>query len=154
VAEFYRAAARHTGPVDAGQRALAREFTTSMAGALNLAKVTSVTKRHGAHVRLIGNDRQLAAVEFGGALRLLEREVANRIATRLNDAMLRTGRGTDRVKNGDAWTVGKVQADGALSVTHVGHGGRITLLAEYVQKNVELGYASTIHRAQGMTATS
>lgn len=357
VAEFDRTAARHTGPLDAGQRALAREFTTSgtllvvgtgpagagkttalalaarateqaggrliglapsataaavfrdavevpaatihsfvraydthgdatpdsrhpedlklragdiivvdeagMAGTLNLAKVTSIAERHGAHVRLIGDDRQLAAVESGGALRLLEREVGSikleeihrftspaeaeatrqlrdpatvgdpfrwyvdndrvtggsidrmtdhvfaawqhddetgknavmlaqqnvtvtdlntraqayrmgaglvtgkksaqlrdglaayqgdRIVTRLNDATLRTGRGTDRVKNGDAWIVGKVQADGALTVTHAGHGGRITLPAEYVQKNVELGYASTIHRAQGMTA--
>ncbi|TFD24831.1 hypothetical protein E3T32_04510 [Cryobacterium sp. TMT2-23] len=357
VAEFDRTAARHTGPLDAGQRAPAREFTTSgtllvvatgpagagkttalalaarateqaggrliglapsataaavfrdavevpaatihsfvraydthgdatpdsrhpdelklragdiivvdeagMAGTLNLAKVTSIAERHGAHVRLIGDDRQLAAVESGGALRLLEREVGSvkleeihrftspaeaeatrqlrdpatvgdpfrwyvyndrvtggsidrmtdhvfaawqhddeagknavmlaqqnvtvtdlntraqayrmgsglvsgkkssqlrdglaayqgdRIVTRLNDATLRTGRGTDRVKNGDVWTVGKVQADGALSVTHAGHGGRITLPAEYVQNNVELGYASTIHRAQGMTA--
>ena len=357
VAEFDRTAARHTGPLDAGQRGLAREFTTSdtlvvvatgpagagkttalalaarateqaggrliglapsatatavfrdtvkvpaatihsfvraydthgdatvdsghpdelklragdiivvdeagMAGTLNLAKVTSIAERHGAHVRLIGDDRQLAAVESGGALRLLEREVGSvkleeihrftdpveaeatrqlrdpatvgdpfrwyvdnervtggsldrmtdhvfaawqhddeagkntvmlaqqnvtvadlntraqayrmgsglvsgktssplrdglaayhgdRIVTRLNDATLRTGRGTDRVKNGDVWTVGKVHADGALSVTHTGHGGRITLPAEYVQNNVELGYASTIHRAQGMTA--
>ncbi|TFC63808.1 MobF family relaxase [Cryobacterium sp. TMT2-4] len=357
VAEFDRTAAHHTGPLDAGQRALAREFTTSgtllvvatgpagagkttalalaaraieeaggrliglapsataaavfrdavevpaatihsfvraydthgdatpdsrhpeelklragdiivvdeagMAGTLNLATVTSIAERHGAHVRLIGDDRQLAAVESGGALRLLEREVGSvkleeihrftspaeaeatrelrdpatvgdpfrwyvdndrvtagsidrmtdhvfaawqhddeagknavmlaqqnvtvtdlntraqayrmasglvsgkkssqlrdglaayqgdRIVTRLNDATLRTGRGTDRVKNGDVWTVGKVHADGALTVTHAGHGGRITLPAEYVQNNVELGYASTIHRAQGMTA--
>ncbi|MDJ0324374.1 MobF family relaxase [Cryobacterium sp. PH31-AA6] len=357
VAEFDRTAARHTGPLDAGQRALALEFTTSstllvvgtgpagagkttalalaarateqaggrliglapsataaavfrdavqvpsatihsfvraydthgdatpdsrhpdelklragniivvdeagMAGTLNLAKVTSIAERHGAHVRLIGDDRQLAAVESGGALRLLEREVGSvkleeihrftspaeaeatrqlrdpatvgdpfrwyvdnnrvtggsidrmtdhvfaawqhddetgknavmlaqqnvtvtdlntraqayrmgaglvsgrtssqlrdglaayqgdRIVTRLNDATLRTGRGIDRVKNGDVWIVAKVQADGALTVTHAGHGGRITLPAEYVQKNVELGYASTIHRAQGMTA--
>ena len=357
MAEFDRTAARHTGSLDAGQRALAREFTTSgtllvvatgpagagkttalalaaratehaggrliglapsataaavfrdavevpaatihsfvraydthgdatvdsrhpeelkvragdiivvdeagMAGTLNLAKVTSIAERHGAHVRLIGDDRQLAAVESGGALRLLEREVGSvkleeihrftspaeaeatrqlrdpatvgdpfrwyvdnnrvtgggidrmtdhvfaawqhddeggknavmlaqqnvtvtdlntraqayrmgsglvsgktsselrdglaayqgdRIVTRLNDATLRTGRGADRVKNGDVWTVGKVQPDGALTVTHAGHGGRITLPAEYVQNNVELGYASTIHRAQGMTA--
>lgn len=356
-AEFDRTAAAHAGPLDAGQRALAREFTTSgtllivgtgpagtgkttalalaarateqaggrliglapsataaavfrdavdvpaatihsfvrayethgdvapgsghpedltlrpgdivvvdeagMAGTLNLAKITGIAERRGAHVRLIGDDRQLAAVESGGALRLLERElgsikleeihrftspeeaeasrmlrdpatvgdpfrwyVANervtggsidrmtgdvfaawqhddeagtnaimlaqqnvtvadlngraqayrmssgtvrgatssplrdglaayrgdRVVTRVNDATLRTGRGTDRVKNGDVWTVDKVQEDGALSVTHAGHGGRITLPAEYVTKSVELGYASTIHRAQGMTA--
>jgi len=357
VAEFDRTAAAHTGPLDAGQRALAREFTTSgtllivgtgpagagkttalalaarateqaggrliglapsataaavfrdavsvptatihsfvrayemhgdvapgsghadevvlrsgdivvvdeagMAGTMSLAKVTGIAERHGAHVRLIGDDRQLAAVESGGALRLLERELGSikleeihrftspeeaeasrmlrdpatvgdpfrwyvdnervtggsidrmtgdvfaawqhddevgknalmlaqqnvtvadlnsraqayrmssgtvrgktssqlrdglaayrgdRIVTRLNDATLRTGRGTDRVKNGDVWTVDKIQSDGALSVTHSGHGGRITLPAEYVATSVELGYASTIHRAQGMTA--
>ncbi|WP_146069289.1 MobF family relaxase, partial [Cryobacterium sp. Y11] len=356
-AEFDRTAAAHRGPLDAGQRALAREFTTSgtllivgtgpagagkttalalaarateeaggrliglapsataaavfgetvnvpavtihsfvrayethgdvapgsghpdelvlrpgdivvvdeagMAGTMNLAKVTGIAERHGAHVRLIGDDRQLAAVESGGALRLLERELGSikleeihrftspeegeasrmlrdpatvgdpfrwyvdnarvtgggidrmtgdvfaawqhddeagtnaimlaphnvtvadlnsraqayrmsagivrgstssplrdglaayrgdRIVTRVNDATLRTGRGTDRVKNGDVWTVDKVQSDGALSVTHAGHGGRITLPAVYVATSVELGYASTIHRAQGMTA--
>ncbi|WP_297371721.1 AAA family ATPase [Cryobacterium sp.] len=48
-----------------------------MAGTVNLAKVTRIAERHGAHVRLIGDDRQLAAVESGGALRLLEREVGS-----------------------------------------------------------------------------
>ncbi|WP_035880926.1 AAA family ATPase, partial [Cryobacterium sp. MLB-32] len=48
-----------------------------MAGTMNLAKVTGIAQRHGAHVRLIGDDRQLAAVESGGALRLLEREVGS-----------------------------------------------------------------------------
>jgi len=41
--------------------------------------------------------------------------------------------------------------DGALSVRHQGRGGRVRLPAEYVAKSLELGYASTPARSQGMT---
>jgi conjugative relaxase-like TrwC/TraI family protein len=240
-----------------------------MAGTINLAKVTRVAERHGAHVRFIGDDRQLAAVEAGGALRLLEREVGTiqletihrfrnpdgttntaeaaasealrdpdrpgnpfawyeaggrivagdidrmtdhvfaawqvdtnagkssvmlahqnatvaelnaraqafrlsdgtvtgRAAAPLHDGLhahkgdivlsrensteLRTDGGRDRVKNGDRWTVHTVHRDGSLTVRHLGHGGRVVLPAIYVRNHVELGYATTVHRAQGLTA--
>ncbi|RPE73743.1 MULTISPECIES: MobF family relaxase [unclassified Frondihabitans] len=234
-----------------------------MAGSTNLAKVTRIAERHGAHVRLIGDDRQLSAVEAGGALRLLEHEVgsvklqelhrfSNReeaeatkllrdpaktgdpfawyvdngrvtggsvdqmtadvfsgwqhdtdaglqsvmvaktnatvselnaraqalrmsqgvvkgresaplhdglsayrgdtIVTRQNDSQLKVNVGRDRVKNNDVWTVEKAHQDGSLSVTGVKTGAKITLPTEYVAKSVELGYASTLHRTQGMTA--
>lgn len=42
-------------------------------------------------------------------------------------------------KNGDLWTVASVNADGSLSVTHDGHGRRVTLPAAYVAANTELG---------------
>jgi conjugative relaxase-like TrwC/TraI family protein len=240
-----------------------------MAGTVNLAKVVRVAELHGAHVRFIGDDRQLAAVEAGGALRLLEREVGSikldtihrfrnpdgstntaeaaaserlrdplqpgdpfawylsegriiaddidrmtgtvfgawqadvlagkqsvmlaqrnetvaelngraqafrmsdgtvtgrakadlrdglsahkgdLIVTRVNSHELRTDRGRDRVKNGDRWSVDQVLRDGSLAVTHLGHGGHVVLPADYVASSVELGYASTVHRAQGLTA--
>ena len=234
-----------------------------MAGTTNLAKVTRIAELHGAHVRLIGDDRQLAAVEAGGALRLLEHEVGSVklekfhrfqnaaeaeatkrlrdpaatgdpfawyvdngrvvggdvdrmtgdvfsswqhdtdaglnsvmlaqtnntvtelnlraqalrmsqgvvhgkesasvraglsaftgdvVVSRVNNSELKIDGGRDRVKNGDLWTVRKAHRDGSLSVAHSGTGGRITLPADYVKTSVELGYASTIHRAQGMTA--
>ncbi|WP_249409121.1 MobF family relaxase [Frigoribacterium sp. CFBP 8751] len=234
-----------------------------MAGTMNLAKVTRLAEVHGAHVRLIGDDRQLSAVEAGGALRLLEHEVGSIkldqlhrftdraeadatkllrdpaqtgdpfawyldngrvrggdvdlmtgdvftawqadtaagkhsvmlaqtnttvtelntraqalrmsdgtvtgkesatvrgglsayrgdvIVTRSNNSELKISGGRDRVKNGDLWTVREAHQDGSLSVEHTTSGGRITLPASYVSRNVELGYASTIHRAQGMTA--
>jgi len=233
-----------------------------MAGTTNLAKVTRIAELHGAHVRLIGDDRQLAAVEAGGALRLLEHEVGSvkldqlhrftdraeadatkllrdpaqigdpfawyvdngrvrggdalrmtgdvfaawhadteagkhsvmlaqtnttvtelntraqalrmsqgavtgRVAasvrgdlsaftgdvvvTRVNRSDMKVSGGRDRVKNGDQWTVRQAHDDGSLSVEHTGHGGRITLPRDYVRSSVELGYASTIHRAQGLT---
>jgi conjugative relaxase-like TrwC/TraI family protein len=234
-----------------------------MAGTTNLAKVTRIVELHGAHVRLIGDDRQLSAVEAGGALRLLENEIgsvkldqlhrfANKdeaeatkllrdpatvgdpfawyvknervaggsvdrmtgdvfsawqadttaglhsvmlaqqnttvaelnaraqafrmsqgivtgkesaqlrdglaahagdtVVTRVNNSKLKVSSGRDIVKNGDLWTVEKTHRDGTLSVIHQGTGGKITLPKEYVINAVELGYASTIHRAQGMTA--
>lgn len=236
-----------------------------MAGTVKLAKLTRLAELAGAHIRLIGDDRQLHAVEAGGALRLIEREVGavhlesvhrftnpdeaaaslllrdpartgdpfawyldqgrvqggdrehmtqavftawqtdtnagretimlagnnatvrelnaraqayriatgevygddttalrdgltahvgDRIVTRTNDATLPVNRGLDMVKNGDLWTVTSVNADGSLSVTHDGHGGSVTLPAAYVAASTELGYASTVHRAQGMTVDS
>ena len=59
--------------------------------------------------------------------------------------------GTDWVKNGDRWTVTGVR-DGALTVRHRDSGLTHLLPAEYVAAHVELGYASTVHTAQGLTA--
>ncbi len=46
-----------------------------MAGTLQLAEIVSLAERAGASVRLLGDPAQLASVEAGGALRLLEAEV-------------------------------------------------------------------------------
>lgn len=75
----------------------------------------------------------------------------DRVVTRRNARALGLNQGKDFVKNGDAWDVNRVHADGRLTVTHTGHGGKITLPAAYVAENVELGYAATINRAQGAT---
>lgn len=73
------------------------------------------------------------------------------IVTRRNDRRLSVFAGHDFVKNGDRWSVEGVGEDGSLQVRHVEHGGTVTLPAEYVSQNVELGYALTVHRAQGAT---
>jgi conjugative relaxase-like TrwC/TraI family protein len=73
------------------------------------------------------------------------------IVTRRNDRRLPVFAGRDFVKNGDRWSVEGVGEDGSLKVRHVEHGGTVTLPAEYVRRNVELGYALTVHRAQGAT---
>ena len=78
--------------------------------------------------------------------------VGDVIVTRRNDRRLATAGGRDFVKNGDLWTVEKVGADGALTVRHAGRGGApVTLPADYAASAVELGYAVTVHRAQGVT---
>ncbi len=59
--------------------------------------------------------------------------------------------GTDWVKNGDRWTVTGVR-DGTLTVRHRDSGLTTVLPAEYVGAHLELGYASTVHTAQGLTA--
>lgn len=73
------------------------------------------------------------------------------IVTRRNDRRLSVFAGHDFVKNGDRWSVEGVGEDGSLKVRHVEHGGTVTLPAVYVRENVELGYALTVHRAQGAT---
>ncbi|MEU2057144.1 MobF family relaxase [Streptomyces bungoensis] len=73
------------------------------------------------------------------------------IVTRLNRRRMLVRGGRDFVKNGDTWTVTKILPDGDAIVRHTQHRGRIRLPADYLAAQCELGYASTIHRAQGMT---
>ncbi|MFD6177260.1 MULTISPECIES: MobF family relaxase [unclassified Isoptericola] len=90
-----------------------------------------------------------------------EREVALRdeerasagdvVITRRNHRRLRTDDGS-WVRNGDRWTVTHVGRDGTLEVRRTGGTGRtVALPAEYVARHVDLGYAVTAHRAQGLT---
>ena len=73
------------------------------------------------------------------------------IVTRKNARRLVVNSGQDFVKNGDLWRVTDLHDDGRITAQHIQHGGKVTLPAGYVQESVELGYASTIHRAQGTT---
>lgn len=74
------------------------------------------------------------------------------IITRHNDRRLHTLRG-GWVRNGDRWTVTRVHNDGSIQVQRLdlAVGGSVTLPAAYVAEHVDLGYAVTAHRAQGMT---
>ncbi len=76
--------------------------------------------------------------------------VGDTIVTRSNDRRLRLG-ANDWVKNGDRWTVQDARPHGSL-VQHNRTGRHVTLPADYVAAAAELGYASTIHGAQGITA--
>ena len=77
--------------------------------------------------------------------------VGDTIVTRKNARRLIVNSGQDFVKNGDLWRVTDLHDDGRITAQHTGHGGKVTLPAHYVEQSVELGYASTIHRAQGST---
>ena len=70
--------------------------------------------------------------------------------TRSNDRRLRLGV-NDWVKNGDRWTVQNVHHDGALTVNHQRTGRPVPLPGDYVRGSTELGYAATIHSAQGIS---
>ena len=99
--------------------------------------------------RLAGLDEK----EIGPVLTLADGtkvSEGDRIITRENDRRLRISR-TNWVKNGDRWHVKKVNADGSLRVVHDQLGKTITLPADYVSKTVQLGYATTVHGAQGIT---
>ena len=78
--------------------------------------------------------------------------VGDLVITRLNDRRLTTGR--TWVKNGDRWQITHRYEDGSLAVRRLGggdepHGKALVLPAKYVREDLELGYASTVHRAQG-----
>ncbi|HET9873184.1 MAG TPA: AAA family ATPase [Propionibacteriaceae bacterium] len=77
--------------------------------------------------------------------------VGDRVATRRNERRLAVNGGRDWVKNGDSWRVLAVHDDGALTVEHRRHHGRAILPAGYVAAHVELDYARTVRRAQGLT---
>ena len=99
-------------------------------------------------------DRLAAAGQTGREVSLADGNRASAgdtIITRLNDRTLPIS-GTDWVKNGDRWTVAKVQRSGALVVVHLDTDRTVTLPAGYVREHAELGYAATVHGAQGITA--
>ena len=73
------------------------------------------------------------------------------VITRRNDRRLRSLRGV-WVRNGDRWRIDDVGKDGTLVVSRQsGHAATVVLPADYVAGHVDLGYAITAHRAQGIT---
>ncbi|MFC8314124.1 MobF family relaxase [Gordonia sp. NPDC057258] len=100
--------------------------------------------------RLAGIDPRLRGPE----LRLsdgLAASVGDIISTRSNRRDLRLS-ATDWVRNGDRWRVTHIGADGTLTAAHLDLNRHVQLPADYVAENTTLGYASTIHAAQGLTA--
>ena len=89
--------------------------------------------------------------------------VGDRVVTRLNERRLAVP-GHGHVRNGTLWTVTATGGDGSLTVSpadrHPTHGCRpdpacvVTLPAGYVAEHVDLGYATTVHRAQGLTVAA
>jgi len=77
--------------------------------------------------------------------------VGDIIVTRKNQRRLVTLCGKDWVKNGDQWVIEVIGDDGSAVVRHTGHHGRVGLSARYLRRHGELGYACTVHRAQGLT---
>lgn len=86
--------------------------------------------------------------------------VGDTVLTRRNNRRLHVP-GGGHVRNGARWTVTATHPDGALTLAPAVPGTHhhpmseprpeITVPAEYVAEHVELGYATTIHRAQGVT---
>jgi hypothetical protein len=77
--------------------------------------------------------------------------VGDVIITRSNDRRLRLT-ATDWVKNGDRWTITAVSNNSGLTVRHTRSHLTIRLPADYVRESTGLGYATTIHAAQGISA--
>jgi hypothetical protein len=77
--------------------------------------------------------------------------VGDVIITRSNDRRLRLS-ATDWVKNGDRWTITHISRHGDLAVRHTRSHLTARLPAHYVGESAGLGYATTVHAAQGVTA--
>jgi AAA domain/TrwC relaxase len=77
--------------------------------------------------------------------------VGDLLITRTNDRRLRIT-AADWVKNGDRWTILNLTRTGGVRVRHARNGRTVTLPAGYVSIATELGYATTVHAAQGVTA--
>ena len=77
--------------------------------------------------------------------------VGDVIITRANDRRLRLT-ATDWVKNGDRWTITGIGLSGDHTVRHNQSQRTVRLPIDYVRASTGLGYASTIHSAQGVSA--
>ncbi|KQY57638.1 MobF family relaxase [Nocardioides sp. Root140] len=111
--------------------------------------VSELNQQARAH-RLEGAD----AANVGPSRRLADgndASIGELILTRTNDRRLRTS-ATDWVKNGDRWTLLELHDAGDLTVQHTQHGRTVRLPRAYVEASTELGYACTVHTAQGVTA--
>lgn len=76
--------------------------------------------------------------------------VGDLIITRHNDRRLRLSR-SDYVRNGYRWRITAIDPDGAVRLTALRGGAGVRLDAAYVAAWTALGYATTIHAAQGLT---
>jgi hypothetical protein len=99
-------------------------------------------------------NHRLAGAAPGAAVRLADgnqASVGDLIITRVNDRRLRLT-ATNWVKNGDRWTITGIGRNGDLKVRHNRSRLTVRLPAGYVQHSTGLGYATTIHAAQGVSA--
>src|SRR5829696_1045036 len=76
--------------------------------------------------------------------------VGDMIITRANNRRLRLS-ATDWVKNGDRWTITRIGRRG-LTVRHNRSQLTVRLPIDYVSASTGLGYATTVHGAQGVSA--
>lgn len=162
--DYYRRQGRiHTPAADTADAAYAAWKSDRDSGLESLliaadnATVTELNRR--AH-----DDAVAAGTVTGDGVRLAEGNragIGDRIVTRkvdrhLPDGTSKTGPKTSGalrdgyVTNGAMFTVTGHTADGGL-LARADHGREIALPATYVARHVQLGYATTAHRAQGAT---
>lgn len=129
-------------------RADARAGKTTVLISDSNEAVTSLNQRARNELILEGRIYALREVALHDGARAA---VGDTVITRRNDRSLQAGR--HWVRNGDRWVVIATRRNGSLEVRRQGHrwGSAVRLPAEYVKRHLELGYAVTSHRAQGIT---
>jgi len=121
---------------------------TALMTAADTAAVAELNARAQAHRLAAGQlDPDRAVVLRGGRAAY----AGDVLVTRLNRRRMTVRGGKDFVKNGDTWTLETILPGGDAVVRHTRHRGRIRLAADYLAAHTELGYAATVHRAQGLT---
>ncbi len=145
----------HVGTRESGLEQAFTDWATDRTAGLNSLMlagtrdtVTELNRRARTH-RLADT----AATDSGERVMLVDANWASAgdvIITRLNDRRLAIS-ATDWVKNGDRWIVQHVTREGAVRARHCDSGRTVTLPQDYVATHVELGYAVTVHAAQGLT---
>lgn len=128
--------------LERGDRVLMMATTNSSVDALNL--LAQQRRIDEGHVNVSSTVTLADGSEAG---------VGDWILTRRNDRRLATGTGRSFVKNGDRWTIQQIHSDGSVEVVD-DHDRSCTLPADYVRQWSSLGYAVTVHRAQGRTVDS
>lgn len=131
-----------TEDLERGDQTLMMATTNHSADALNL-----LAQQHRIDTNQV--DTAVTVTLADGA----EAGVGDWILTRRNDRRLATGTGRSFVKNGDRWTIQQIHSDGSIEVVD-DHDRTCTLPADYVRQWSSLGYAVTVHRAQGRTVDS
>jgi DNA primase catalytic core len=112
------------------------------------------TREHVTRLNARARADRLADSDAGAEVLLQDGTAASAgdvVVTRHNDRRLVTST-TDWVKNGDRWRVVRALHDGSLRVRPLRPGHTVVLPADYVAEHVQLGYATTVHAAQGLTA--
>jgi conjugative relaxase-like TrwC/TraI family protein len=101
-----------------------------------------------------GRDHRIGNVPPGREVHLADgnqASVNDVIISRANDRRLHLA-ATDWVKNGDRWTITGIGRRGDLTVRHNRIQLTVRLPPDYVRTSTGLGYATTIHAAQGVSA--
>lgn len=142
----------HVGDLGAVTLAAYEAWAADCASGLDsvlLAPTRELVSRLNARARSdrIGSDPSSTEVTLSDGNRASAGDV---IITRRNERRLILS-ASDWVKNGDRWTVVAVNADHSLQARHHGIGKILRLPPAYVAEHVQLGYATTVHGAQGMT---
>jgi len=107
------------------------------------------------HRQIVGDDAETITVA-----RRHKIGVGDTVITRNNDPTITVYGGRPRtpiegapVRNGQRWQVLKIDADGdRIAARRIGDGALTVLEGDYLHEHVHLGYAVTVHAAQGVTA--
>lgn len=113
--------------------------------------VADLNQRARAH--RVTHDPQPDRGSDGATVRLADGNLASVgdvVITRTNDRRLKIS-ASDWVKNGDRWVITAITAQG-VRVQHRGSNRAVHLPSEYVANSTDLGYACTVHTAQGVTS--